>query len=171
MVGTCTRSCARVRVSRQSRALRSRRGRAARCEAAACRGRAAHGEAAAACRGSAACCGEAALRPPCGRAQLVSILIVVGTCTRSCARVRVSRLSRRAEPRFAARGEAAAACRGEAAAAFRCRVSACRGEAALRLIDPRKLYSILRPGSINRLIVNNPRKNLVREKWPKTVHC
>jgi len=26
----------------------------------------------------------------------------------------------------------------------------------LRLIDPRKLYSILRPGSINRLIVNNP---------------
>jgi len=35
-------------------------------------------------------------------------------------------------------------------------VSACRGEAALRLIDPRKLYSILRPGSINRLIVNNP---------------
>ena len=27
-----------------------------------------------------------------------------------------------------------------------------RVEAALRLIDPRKLYSILRPGSINRLI-------------------
>ena len=48
----------------------------------------------------------------------------------------------------------ASVCRGRAAA---CRhVSACRGEAALRLIDPRKLYSILRPGSINRLIVNNP---------------
>ena len=51
-------------------------------------------------------------------------------------------------PGRAACGEAAAACRGRAAR--RCRVS------ALRLIDPRKLYSILRPGSINRLIVNNP---------------
>jgi len=31
----------------------------------------------------------------------------------------------------------------------------------LRLIDPRKLYSILRPGSINRLIVNNPNWGIV----------
>jgi len=46
------------------------------------------------------------------------------------------------------RGSAA---RGEAAAACRRARSACRGEAALRLIDPSKFYSILRPGSINRL--------------------
>jgi len=44
-------------------------------------------------------------------------------------------------------------------------VSACRGEAALRLIDPRKLYSILRPGSINRLIVNNPNENKTALKF------
>ena len=44
------------------------------------------------------------------------------------------------------------------------RASACRGEAALRLIDPRKLYSIIRPGSINRLIVNNP--NLLPQYHP-----
>jgi len=58
VVGTCTRSCARVRVSRQSRARRSRRvsrqSRARRSRVSACRG-------------------EAALRPPCGRAQLVII--------------------------------------------------------------------------------------------------
>jgi len=64
------RSCARIRVSRQSRR-----------------------------RAVSACRGEAGLRLPCGRAQLVSILIVVGTCTRSCARVRVSRQSRRVSPR------------------------------------------------------------------------
>jgi len=70
------RSCARIRVSRQSRRRVSRQSRAV-----------------------SACRGEAGLRPPCGRAQLVSILIVVGTCTRSCARVRVSRQSRRVSPR------------------------------------------------------------------------
>jgi len=46
-------------------------------------------------------------------------------------------------------------------------VSACRGEAALRLIDPRKLYSILRPGSINRLIVNNPNCHNVEPQFAK----
>ena len=44
--------------------------------------------------------------------NIISILIVIGTCTRSCARVRVSRQSR----------------------ARRSRVSACRGEAALRRV-------------------------------------
>ena len=37
----------------------------------------------------------------------------------------------------------------------------------MRLIDPRKLYSILRPGLINRLIVNNPSPmavNILRTK-------
>jgi len=70
-------------------------------------------------------------------------------CPRPC----VAALS----PGRAARGEARRVSRQSRAR--RCRVSACRGEAALRLIDPRKLYSILRPGSINRLIVNNPKTN------------
>ena len=69
------RSCARIRVSRQSRRRVSRQSRARRSRMSACRG-------------------EAVLRPPCGRAQLVSILIVVGMCTRSRACVCVSRKSR-----------------------------------------------------------------------------
>jgi len=94
VVGTCTRSCARARVSRQSRARRAKpraakprvrvsrsrvsacRGEAAlrrvaakpRAEAAACRGKAARGEAA--CPRFAA---KPPCDPPCGRAQLVYI--------------------------------------------------------------------------------------------------
>ena len=107
-------------------------------------------------QGEAACPRVAAKPPPLRRRLATALrpgtaslyINVVGTCTRSCARVRVSRLFRRAEPRAAK----PAACRGRAARG----VSACRGEATLRLIDPRKLYSILRPGSINRSIINNP---------------
>jgi len=99
---------------------------------AACRGRATHGE--------AACPRFAALR---GRAGTASLYINRGRyvhailCPRPCVA---------AEPQPPPR-----VCRTRQS-----RVSACRGEAALRLIDPRKLYSILRPRSINRLIVNNP---------------
>jgi len=56
VVGTCTRSCARRRVSRQSRARRSR---------------------VSACRSDAACPRVAAkppCDPPCGRAQLVNVI-------------------------------------------------------------------------------------------------
>ena len=108
MVGTCTRSCARIRVSKPPRVAAEPRCRVSRQS----RARRSH---------VSACRGKAALRPPCGRAQLVSILIVVGTCTRSCARVRVSRLSRRAEPRAAKPPpHVAALCRDTAR---RCRVS------------------------------------------------
>ena len=55
----------------------------------------------------------------------------------------------------------ASVCRGRAA---RSEAACPRVEAALRLIDPRKLYSILRPGSINRSIVNNPTTE-VRYHW------
>ena len=95
---------------------------------AACRGRATHGE--------AACPRFAALR---GRAGTASLYINRGRyvhailCPRPCVA---------AEPQPPPR-----VCRTRQS-----RVSACRGEAALRLIDPRKLYSILRPRSINRLI-------------------
>ena len=92
--------------------------------------------------------GEAALRPPCGRAQLVTILIMVGTCTRSCARVRVSRQS----------------------CAQQSRVSACRSRFAINrseeiVFDPSSRIDY----SINRLIVNNPNCNahakLINNIW------